>query len=53
MRVLEVVQGVCTVLIIGAIAYISFFDVQDLPFVKRVLDKYAPQSPKAKNQDVP
>src|SRR5205823_4316199 len=26
MRVLEVVQGVCTVLIIGAIAYISFFD---------------------------
>jgi len=52
-RVLEVVQGVCTVLIIMAIAYISFFDVQDLPFVKRVLDKYAPQSQKAKEQDVP
>ena len=52
-RVLEVVQGVCTVLIILAIAYISFFDVQDLPFVKRVLDKYAPQSQKAKDQDVP
>jgi regulator of sigma E protease len=52
-RVLEVVQGVCTVLIIMAIAYISFFDVQDLPFVKRVLDKYAPQSQKAKDQDVP
>ena len=54
MRVLEVVQGVCTVLIIGAIAYISFFDVQDIPFVKRMLDKYAPQqSQKAKNTDVP
>jgi hypothetical protein len=52
MRVLEVVQGVCTVLIIGAIAYISFFDVQDLPFVKRVLDKYAPQS-QSKDRDVP
>jgi regulator of sigma E protease len=52
MRVLELVQGVCTVLIIGAIAYISFFDVQDLPFVKRVLDKYAPQS-HTKTRDVP
>src|SRR5438876_4570828 len=51
-RVLEVVQGVCTVLIIGAIAYISFFDVQDLPFVKRVLDKYAPQS-QTKDRDAP
>jgi len=53
MRVLEYVQGACTILIIGAIAYITFFDVQDLPFVKRVLDKYAPQSQKAKNQDAP
>ena len=53
MRVLEVVQGVCTVLIIGAIVYISFFDFQDLPFVKRYLDKFAPQSQKAKDQDVP
>jgi regulator of sigma E protease len=53
MRVLEVVQGACTVLIILAIAYISFFDVQDLPFVKRVLDKYAPQSQQAKDRDVP
>src|SRR5437016_3086292 len=52
MRVLEVVQGVCTVLIIGAIAYISFFDVQDLPFVKSVLDKYAPQS-QTKDRDLP
>jgi regulator of sigma E protease len=51
-RVLEVVQGVCTVLIIGAIAYISFFDVQDLPFVRRVLDKYMPQT-QAKERDLP
>src|SRR5256714_6238780 len=52
MRVLEYVQGACTILIIGAIAYITFFDVQDLPFVKRVLDKYAPQS-QSKDRDVP
>ena len=53
MRVLEYVQGACTVLIIGVIAYISFFDVQDWPLVKRVIDKYAPQSQKAKNSDAP
>ena len=53
MRLLEVVQGVCTVLIIGAIAYISFFDLQDIPIVKRMLDKYAPQSQQAKEKDVP
>ena len=29
------------------------FDLQDIPFVKHALDKYAPQSQKAKNQDVP
>ena len=52
-RVLEVVQGACTLLIIGLIAYISFFDVQDWSFVKRILDKYAPQSQKAKSQDAP
>ena len=53
MRVLEVVQGVCTVLIVGMIVYITFFDLQDLPFVKHALDKIAPQSQKAKDQDVP
>ena len=53
MRVLEYVQGACTVLIIGVIAYISFFDVQDWPLVKRVIDKYAPQSQKTKNPDAP
>ncbi len=53
MKLLEVVQGACTLLIIGLIAYISFFDVQDWPWVKSVIDKYAPQSQKAKNSDVP
>jgi regulator of sigma E protease len=52
-RVLEVVQGACTLLIIGLIAYISFFDVQDWPLVKKVIDKYSPRSQPAKDQDVP
>ena len=52
-RVLEYVQGACTLLIIGVIVYITFFDVQDLPFVKHALDKYAPQSQKDKDRDVP
>src|SRR3984893_12150612 len=53
-RVLEAVQGVCTLLIIGLIAYISIFDVQDWPLVKRLVDKISPsQSQKAKDQDVP
>ena len=38
-RMLEVVQGVCTAVIIGVILYITFFDVQDLPFVQK-LEKY-------------
>jgi regulator of sigma E protease len=53
MRVLEYVQGACTLLIVGVLLYITFFDFQDLPFVKHALDKYAPQSQKAKDQDVP
>ena len=53
MRVLEYVQGACTLLIVGVLLYITFFDFQDLPFVKHALDKYAPQSQKAKEQDVP
>lgn len=52
-KVLEYVQGACTLLILGVLAYITFFDAQDLPFVKRALDKYAPHSQKAKDQDVP
>jgi hypothetical protein len=53
MRVLEVVQGACTLLIVGLIVYITFFDVQDLPFVKHALDKYIPQSQQAKDRDLP
>ena len=53
MRVLEYVQGACTILILGVLAYITFFDFQDLPFVKHALDKYVPQSQKAKDQDLP
>jgi regulator of sigma E protease len=50
-RVLEVVQGVCTALIIGIIVYTTFFDVQDLPFVKKKLDQFEPAQ--AKDRDAP
>ena len=53
MKVLEYVQGVCTLLILSVLVYITFFDVQDIPFVKHALDKYAPQSQKAKDQEMP
>ncbi len=53
MRVLEVVQGACTLLIVGVIVYITFFDLQDIPFVKHALDKYAPPSSQAKDRDLP
>jgi regulator of sigma E protease len=53
MRVLEVVQGACTLLIVGLIVYITFFDIQDLPFVKHALDKYIPQSTQTKDRDLP
>jgi regulator of sigma E protease len=39
MRVLEVVQTSCAVVIIGYMVYITFFDVQDLPFVRNKLDQ--------------
>jgi hypothetical protein len=42
--VLEYVQGVCTLLIVGVIIYITFFDVQDLPFVRQKLEKLQPKS---------
>ncbi|MFL6543280.1 MAG: RIP metalloprotease RseP, partial [Chthoniobacterales bacterium] len=38
-RLLEIVQTGFAVLIIGYLAYITFYDVQDLPFVKNRLDK--------------
>ena len=45
MRVLEVIQTSCAVLIIGYMLYITFFDVQDLPFVRKKLDQFEAQSP--------
>jgi regulator of sigma E protease len=43
MRVLEVVQTSCAMLIIGYMLYVTFFDVQDLPFIKNRLDKLEPE----------
>src|SRR6266566_1931918 len=52
MRVLEVVQTSCAVVIIGYMLYITFFDVQDLPFVRQKLDQLEAQSP-TKNSQAP
>ncbi|MFL6515083.1 MAG: RIP metalloprotease RseP [Chthoniobacterales bacterium] len=43
-RLLEYVQGACTILIIGVIIYITFFDIQDLPFVRHKLEKFEPKT---------
>jgi len=43
MRVLEVVQTACAVLIIGFMAYIAFFDVQDLFGGRRDAPKFLPK----------
>jgi regulator of sigma E protease len=32
LRVLEILQGACAILLIGFMLYISFYDVQDLPW---------------------
>jgi len=52
MRVLEVVQTSCAVLIIGYMLYVTFFDVQDLPFIRKKLDQLEPQS-RAKDTQAP
>jgi regulator of sigma E protease len=47
-RFLEIIQTSCAALIIGYMLYVTFFDVQDLPFVKHKLDKFETQAqPKA------
>jgi regulator of sigma E protease len=38
-RLLEVINTACAMLIILYMVYITFFDVQDLPFVRSTLDK--------------
>jgi len=52
MRVLEVVQTSCAALIIGYMLYVTFFDVQDLPFIRKRLDQLESQS-HAKDPDAP
>jgi len=47
MRVLEVVQGACAVVIIGFMAYILFFDVGDF-FGRRDTPKFSPKPTPAK-----
>src|SRR5438132_57279 len=48
MRLLEVVQTSCAALIIGYMLYITFFDVQDLPFVRKQLDQLDAPTPATK-----
>ena len=45
-RALEYVQGFCTVVIISVIVYITFFDIQDIPFVRKKLDQSETQKVK-------
>lgn len=47
-RVLEVIQTACAVLIIGFMVYIAFFDVQDLFGVRREGPRFSPQASPAK-----
>jgi regulator of sigma E protease len=49
MRVLEVIQTTCAVLIIGFMVYIAFFDVQDLFGGRRDGPKFVPKSTPAKS----
>ena len=49
MRVLEVVQTACAVLIIGFMIYIAFFDVQDLFGLRRDTPKFSPKANAAKS----
>jgi len=46
-RVLELVQTACAVLIIGYMLYVTFYDAQDLPFIREKLDKMEAPAPKA------
>jgi regulator of sigma E protease len=47
-RVLEFIQTGCAVLIIGYMLYVTFYDAQDLPFIRNKLDKMDSQSAPAK-----
>ncbi|MDP9004283.1 MAG: RIP metalloprotease RseP [Verrucomicrobiota bacterium] len=43
-RLLELIQTGCAVLIIGYMLYVTFYDAQDLPFIRNKLDKMDSQS---------
>jgi regulator of sigma E protease len=43
MRLLELIQTGCAVLIIGYMLYVTFYDAQDLPFIRNKLDKMETQ----------
>ena len=48
-KVLEIVQSACALLLIGYMLYVTFYDVQDLPWRKRDEMKFAPSPSPAKN----
>lgn len=50
-RLLEYIQGFCTVVIIGVIGYITIFDIEDLPWFRKKIDQYA--APKVKDTGAP
>ena len=52
-RLLEVIQTACAALIIGYMLYVTFFDVQDLPFIRNKLEKIDSQSTPAKPTPAP
>src|SRR5213082_3697720 len=49
-RLLEIIQTGCAALIIGYMLYVTFFDVQDLPFIRNKLEKIDAQSPATNSQ---
>ena len=52
-RLLEIIQTGCAALIIGYMLYVTFFDVQDLPFIRNKLEKIDSQSTPAKATPAP
>jgi regulator of sigma E protease len=52
-RLLEIIQTACAALIIGYMLYVTFFDVQDLPFIRNKLEKIDSQATPSKPTPVP
>ena len=50
-RVLSILQTSCAIVIIFYILYITFYDVQDLPWVKGKLDKLEHRDPNKAGAD--